>query len=56
MQGGVACSAKRDQIPLRVITRVAAKFLVMNLKIGHRAAALASPTVPPKHLAAEAFV
>jgi hypothetical protein len=48
--------AQRDQVLLRVITRVAAKFFVMNLEIRHRAARLASPAVAAEYLVAELFV
>ena len=41
----VASHAKSDQILVRVVSSLAAKFLVVNLKIRHRAAALTSPTV-----------
>ena len=35
---------------------MAAKLFVVNLKIVHRAARLASPTVPEEHLVAELVV
>jgi hypothetical protein len=41
----VAACAKSDQILLRVVAGLAAKCLVVNLKIRHGAATLASPTV-----------
>jgi hypothetical protein len=50
MQRNVAFSAKRNQVLLRIIAGLAAKFFVMNLEIGHRAARLASPSVATQHL------
>jgi hypothetical protein len=38
MQVGVACSAKGDQIFFAIVTGSAAKFLVVNLKVGHLSA------------------
>jgi hypothetical protein len=48
--------AKSDQILLRVVTGLAAKFLVVHLKIRHQATALASPTVSTQYLQAQGFV
>jgi hypothetical protein len=45
MQAGVADSTKGDQVLLGIIARLAAKFLVVNLKIRHCAATLASPAI-----------
>jgi len=45
MQGGVAFSAKRNQIRLRIVAGLAAKFFVVDLKVGHCATRLASPAV-----------
>jgi hypothetical protein len=45
MHIGVACGAKRNEVPLRIVTGVAAEFLVVDLQIGHGAAALAWPAV-----------
>jgi hypothetical protein len=45
MQAGVADSTKGDQVLLGIITGLTAELLVVNLKIGHSAARLASPTV-----------
>jgi hypothetical protein len=44
---GMAACAKGDQILLRVVAGLAAKCFVVHLKIRHRAATLASPTVSP---------
>ena len=42
---GVTRSTEGNQILVRIIPGVAAKFFVVDLKIGHCAARLASPTV-----------
>jgi hypothetical protein len=52
----MASGAKRNQILLGIITGLAAKFLVMNLKVRHRAAGLASPAVSVQHMVVELFV
>jgi len=41
----VARRAKCDQVFFRIIARAAAKLFVVNLKVGHCAADLASPAV-----------
>jgi hypothetical protein len=56
MHSGVAYGTKRDQVLLRIIARVTAKFLVVNLKIGHCATRLASPAVAMQHLLAQTVV
>jgi hypothetical protein len=56
MDTGVAPATQRNQVLLRIITGLAAKFLVMNLQIGHRAAGLASPSIATEYLVAELFV
>jgi hypothetical protein len=56
MHCGVASIAQYDQVFLRVIARVTSKVLMVNLKVGHRAAELASPTVATQHLEAETVV
>jgi hypothetical protein len=45
MQAGVADSTKGDQVLLGIIAGLTAEFLVVNLKIRHSAARLASPPV-----------
>jgi hypothetical protein len=45
MQTGMACSAERNQVLLRILAGLAAEFLVVYLEIRHRPARLASPTV-----------
>jgi hypothetical protein len=52
----MASRAKSDQVLLAIVPRLAAKLFVVNLKIGHRAARLASPAVPPEHLVAKLLV
>ncbi len=43
--------AEGNQVLLRVCARSATESLVVNLQVRHRAAYLASPAVPLKHLA-----
>ena len=56
VDSGMASCAKGDQILLRVVPGLAAEFLVMHLKIRHRAATLASPAVSLHDLLTELFV
>jgi hypothetical protein len=56
MHGGVAFAAQRDQILLGIVAGMAAKLLVVNLKIRHRAARLASPAIPAEHFVANLVV
>jgi hypothetical protein len=56
MHGSVALAAQRDQVPLGIFAGMAAKLLVVNLKIGYCATRLASPTVPAEHLVAKLVV
>jgi hypothetical protein len=46
----VAWGAKRYQVLLGIIARLAAKPFVMNFKIGHGSARLASPAISAQHL------
>ena len=46
MQGQVAVAAQRDQVLLRIIAGLAAKFLVMNLEVLQAPAGLTSPSIP----------
>ena len=55
MHSGVASGTKRNQVVLRVVAGVAAKFLVVNLKVGHCAARLAPPAIAIEHLIANPF-
>jgi hypothetical protein len=45
MQAGMADSTEGNQVFLGIIARLAAELLVVNLKIRHGAAGLASPAV-----------
>jgi len=56
MQGCVASIAQHDQVFVRIVARVTSKVLMVNLKVGHRAAELTSPTVATQHLGAETVV
>ena len=47
---GMACGAKCNQILSRIITGLAAELFVMDFKIGHSAARLASPAVTAENL------
>jgi hypothetical protein len=46
MQGQVAVAAHRDQVLLRIIPGLTAKFLVMNLEVLQAPAGLTSPSIP----------
>jgi len=48
--------AERNKVRFRIIAGLAAKLLVVNLKVGHRAAGLTSPAVATQHLAAEIVI
>jgi len=56
MHAGVACRTERNQVLGLVFARVAAESFMVNLKIRHRAASLASPAIPAEYLVAELFV
>jgi hypothetical protein len=45
--------AQRDQVRLGIVAGTAAKLFVVNLKIGHAPARLASPTIAAEHLLAK---
>ena len=47
MNSGVAFRAEGDQIFLRIGPALTPELPMVNFKIGHRAAGLASPTVSP---------
>jgi hypothetical protein len=53
---GVTYETERNQVLLGIITTLAAKILVVNLKVRPGPAALASPTVAAQHLLPELFV
>jgi len=46
MQGQVAVAAQRDQVLLRIISGLTAKFLVMSLEVLQAPAGLTSPSIP----------
>src|ERR1019366_7460825 len=46
MQGQVAVAAQRDQVLLRIIPGLTAKFFVMNLQVLQAPAGLTSPSIP----------
>ena len=41
---------ERDEIQLGIFARMAAKFLMVNLQVRHRAARLTPPAIAPQHL------
>jgi hypothetical protein len=50
MNAFVTQGAQSDEIELRIFARMAAKFLMVNLQVRHRAARLTPPAVPTQHL------
>ncbi|HXP79852.1 MAG TPA: hypothetical protein VN976_08095 [Verrucomicrobiae bacterium] len=52
----MAAGTQGNQVFSGIITGLAAEFLVVNLKIRHRAAGLASPAIPAEYLVAQFFV
>src|SRR5271169_9601 len=56
MNPSMACGAKRNQVLLGIVAGLAAKFLVVDLEVRHRATQLALPPVTMEHLSAELFV
>jgi hypothetical protein len=49
----MAIKTQRDEILFLILTRVATKLLVVNFKVPHRAAQLATPAIAPQYLLAE---
>lgn len=45
----VARGTERNKVPFRIISGLAATLLMMNLKVQHYAARLASPAIPLQH-------
>jgi len=45
----MAPGAERDQVFFTIVAGVATEFLMVNLKIRHGAARLASPTIATQH-------
>jgi len=56
VNGCVARRAKRNQVFFGIVAGLTAKLLVMNFKIRHGAAGLASPAIPAEYFVAEFFV
>jgi len=56
MHCGVARSAKCYQVLFAIRAGLATKLFVMNLKVRHRPARLASPSIAAKDLIAQLFV
>jgi len=56
MNLGMARCAECNQVFLAIVAGQAAKFLVVNLEIGHGSAGLASPAISTQYLVAEIFV
>jgi hypothetical protein len=56
MHRGVARRTKRDQVLLAIIPGMTAKLFVMNFKVRHGTARLASPTIAAEDLISELFV
>jgi hypothetical protein len=52
----MARHAERDQVVFGIVAGLAAKLLVVNLKIGHRAASLTPPAVPAQDSLTKFFV
>jgi len=56
VETGMASGAQSDQIFLGVVAGLAAKCLVVHLKIRHRAATLTPPTVSTEYLLTDVLV
>jgi hypothetical protein len=56
MSAGVTLGTERDEIQLGIFARKAAKLLMVNLQIRHRAARLTPPAVSTQDLLAQAFI
>jgi len=56
MHAGVAHCAKCNEVFFRVVATVAAEFFVVNFKVRHSAAGLASPTIAVQYLVTKFFV
>ena len=50
MSAGVTLGTERDEIQLGIFARMAAKFLVVNLQVRHRAAQLTPPAIATQNL------
>jgi hypothetical protein len=56
MQGQVAVAAQRDQVLLRIIPGLTAKFLVMDLEVLQAPAGLTSPSIPLQDFSTKVLV
>ena len=56
VQFSVALLAERDKVQFRVLSRMAADFLVVNLQVRHRAARLTPPAIATQDLLPEPFI
>src|ERR1700719_4049977 len=56
MRYGVASRAQRDQVLLRIASRMAAEFPVVHLKIRHRATELTPLAVATQDLLVQSFI
>ena len=56
MSSGVTLATERDEIQLGIFARMAAKFLVVNLQVRHRAARLTPPAITMQHLLPQPLV
>jgi hypothetical protein len=56
VHASMAYAAERNQVLLAIVTGMTTEFFVVNLKIGHGAAGLASPAIPAEYLLTELVV
>src|SRR4029077_14679513 len=56
MDQRVTSDEDRNQVLFRIVAAMAAKFFVMNLKVGPGSATLAFPAVTAQYLLSESFV
>ena len=56
MSPGVTLATERDEIQLGIFARMAAKFLMVNLQVRHRAARLTPPAIAPQNLLPQTVV
>jgi hypothetical protein len=56
MYTGVTANTEGNQILARIVAGLAAKLFVVDLKLGHRTARLASPTISAEDLVAQLFI
>src|ERR1700719_5413768 len=56
VSSSMTIKAQGDQVLLRIVAGFTAKFFVVDLQVGHRAAKLTPPTVPIQDLLVQPFV